>query len=83
VKHPGDPTPRSTSEVLADRNYKLVVSEQSLQIGDQIMRAVVVLHCGTETHWAAPWGRPWPVIATTWQQVEPVVETHTTYRPVP
>jgi hypothetical protein len=83
MKHPGDPTPRSASEVLADRSYKMVFSNQSPQLSGQIMNMLVVFHCGSETYWTVMY----PVMrdgdAMTWQEVVPTVETITTYRPVP
>lgn len=61
----------------------MVASEQLTQIGGQLMNALVVLHCGTETHWATTYPPSHATSAMTWQRVEPVVETRTTYRPVP
>lgn len=83
MKHPGDPTPRSARNVLADRGYKLVVAEQSPPaLGAQPMSTVVVLHCGSETYWQTDYPAMQPDIPMTWRQVMPVVETRTTYRPV-
>lgn len=83
VKRPGDLTPRSASEVLADRGYKMVFSEQAPQIGGQLTNTLVVMHCGTETYWATVYPVMQSTSPMTWQQVEPVVETRTSYRPVP
>jgi hypothetical protein len=83
VKHPADPTPRSPRDVLADRGYRMVVSEQaSSQIGGHPMNHLVVLHCGSETYWATNYPAAMPSIAVSWKRVEPVIETRTTYRPV-
>lgn len=83
MKHPGDPTPRSASEILADQGYKTVVTERSPQIGGQLTDTLVVRHCGTETYWATAYPAAQSTCAMTWQQVEPVIETRTSYRPVP
>ena len=82
TKHPGDPSPRSASDVLADQHYKLVVSEQSRRLGGQLTNTLVVLHCGTETHWMTTYPITKMNDAMTWERVEPVIETRTTYRPV-
>lgn len=83
MKHLGDPTPRSAGDVLADLNYKMVVTEQFPTISGLLMNKLVVLHCGTETYWQTSYAAMQPSIPMTWQQVEPVVETRTTYRAVP
>ena len=83
MKHPGDPSPRSASNVLADRGYKMVVSDQSPQLGGPLMNTLIVLHCGTETYWRTTYPAVKPNDAMTWQRVVPVVETRTTYRPAP
>jgi hypothetical protein len=83
VRHSGDPTPRSAREVLADRGYRLVASEQDPPLGETPTNTLVVQHFGTETYWATSYPVSAPSAATTWQRVVPVVETRTTYRPVP
>ena len=82
TKHPGDPSPRSAGDVLTDPHYKLVVSEQSRRLGGHLTNTLVVLHCGTETHWTTTYPATNLNDPMTWQRVEPVVETRTTYRPV-
>ena len=48
------------------------------------MYVLVVLHCGSEKHWMATYPPLMkPNDAMTRQQVEPIVEARTTYRPVP
>lgn len=82
MRHPGDPTPRSAREVLADRGYKMVASEQAPPLGGQPTNVLVVMHGGSETYWATSYPTSAPDVATTWQRVEPVIETRTIYRPV-
>ena len=83
MKHPGDPTPRSASNVLTDRGYKMIASEQAPQLGGQFTNTLVVLHCGSETYWRTTYPVMKPNVAMEWQRVRPVVETRTTYRSVP
>jgi hypothetical protein len=80
VRHAGDPTPRSARDVLADVAYKMAATEQI--DGGNVTR-LVVLHCGTDTHWMTAYIVAHGHLAATWQQVVPVVETHMTWRPVP
>lgn len=83
MKHPGDPTPRSADDVLADRSYRTAVSDQSPLLGGQLVNTLIVFHCGTETYWMTTYPAMKPNDPTTWKQVRPVVETRTTYQPVP
>ena len=83
MQHPGDPTPRSASNVLADRGYKMVASEQAPQISGLPVNVLVVMHCGSETHWMTTYPVMQPNDAMEWHRVMPVVETRTIYRPVP
>jgi hypothetical protein len=83
MKHPGDPTPRSASDVLADRGYKRVLAEQAPPINGQIVNTLVGMHCGSETYWMMTSPALKPNDPMTWQGVVPVVETRTTYRPAP
>lgn len=83
MKHPGDPTPRSASSVIADQGYKTVASDQVPQFSGQLTTVIVVLHCGSESYWMTAYLVTKANTAMTWQQVSPVVETRTTYRPVP
>lgn len=83
MKHPGDPSPRSASDVLVDRNYKMIVSHPSPHISGQLMNTLIVFHCGTETYWTVTYPAMKDADPMTWQQVAPAVETLTTYRPVP
>lgn len=80
MKHPGDPTPRSATSVVADRAYKKVV-EQNSGIGGHPMTTIVVFHCGTESYWETTFPTAQAYLAVTWQHVEPIVETRTTYKP--
>lgn len=82
MHHPGDPTPRSAREVLANRGYRMVASEQAPPLGGQLTNVLVVMHGGSETYWATSYPTATPDAAATWQQVEPVVEMRTNYRPV-
>jgi hypothetical protein len=83
VKHSADPTPRSARDVLADRNYRMVISEQApSQIGGHPMHHLVVLHRGSETYWATHYPPAMPSVSVIWKRVEPVIETRTIYRPV-
>lgn len=78
MRHAGDPTPRSARDVLADAAYKMVVSEQ---IDGRNVTRLVVLHCGTDTHWMTAYLVAHGHLAATWQCVVPVVETLTTWQP--
>ena len=82
MKHPGDPTPRSADAVRADRNYKVVVSEQFPTLGGGLNMMIIVMHCGTETYWKTEYEALHPDVAMTWYQVKPVVHVHTTYERV-
>lgn len=83
VQHPGDPTPRSPREVLADRGYRMVASERDPPLGGPATNTLVVLHGGTETYWTTSYPVSGSCLAATWQRAAPVVETRITYRPVP
>lgn len=61
----------------------MVAAEQVPQLGGYVQNVLVVLHCGTETHWMTTYQAVQSSLAMTWQHVEPVVETRTTYRLVP
>jgi hypothetical protein len=61
----------------------MVSSERDPSSGCQLANTLVVLHCGTETHWATSYPVSAPGAPATWRRVVPVVETRTTYRPAP
>jgi hypothetical protein len=50
--------------------------------GQSTMNVIVVQYCGTETYWTTTYLAPQARLAMQWQQVAPVVETRTIYRPV-
>lgn len=82
-KHAGDPSPRSPSAVLTDRNYRSVVNDLSWSPHGGHRVYLVVMHLGTETYWeaiydAADVGRP-----TTWIQVAPKTVQRIEYVRIP
>ncbi len=80
-QHPGDPTPQSPDDVLANRAYHCVHTVKHSVSGSTIpLVDTVVLHRGTETYWHANyyWNRSADTMC--WEQVEPVLETRTIYK---
>lgn len=76
---PGDPSPRSPHDVLADRAYRHI---DSRAIGMSVQ--LTVLHCGTETHWQTCYGLGLGQdrLPATWYEVRPQPVTRIEYRRV-
>jgi hypothetical protein len=66
--------------VLNDRGYKLASTEQAFGSSGGILVTLVVMHCGTETYWQTTYPHYASGSPTSWEQVEPVIVSHTTYR---
>jgi len=68
--HVGDPTPRSPSDILADRSYRMIVND--LGWGPRGYRVcLVVFHAGTETYWETSYDSPDVDQPTSWTRVVP------------
>ena len=80
--HPADPTPRSVTDILTDRSYKMVASDQSPTLGTQPTNTVVMLHSATETYWMTTYLVTEANMSANWHQVAPAVETSIIYRPI-
>lgn len=71
AKHPGDPSPRSPSDVLADRHYRAIVNDLSWGPHGGYRVYLVVFHAGTETYWEASYDSANVDQPTNWTEVAP------------
>ena len=82
AKHPGDPTPRSPTDVMNDQTYRVVVNEGHRTWGGTESWHIIALHCGTETYWSTNYGPSQTAAPTLWRQVKQVVVQQTEWRAV-
>jgi hypothetical protein len=82
-KHAGDPTPRSPSDVLVDRNYRVVVNDLGWNPHGGHRVYLIVLHTGTETYWEAIYDANDVNAPMTWSQVTPKTVQRTVYQRIP
>jgi hypothetical protein len=79
AKHAGDPSPRSPSSVLADRNYRTIVNDLGWGPHGGQRVYLVVMHTGTETYWEAVYDAANVDQPMTWIQVTPRTVQRTEY----